>query len=99
MVDIKTSICQSHQHIDSFPLSRNVEWKMRSMWNTTSKTVSQYGFLMALIARYLCFQKPLVTAIRVIGSSCKAAIKLLNFFLNEANVNTIKSKQGRYFIP
>lgn len=45
-------------------------------------------------------QKPLLIAIRVIGGSCKAAIKLLNFFFhNEANVNTIKNKHGRYSIP
>lgn len=66
----------------------------------------QYWFLMAIRGCYLCFQKPLRTAVRGTGTavrgtggSRKAAIKLLNFFLNEANVNTIKSKQGRHFIP
>jgi len=48
VVDNKTSICQSHQRVSSspeiasFPLCRDVEWKMQNIWNTTLKTVGQY---------------------------------------------------------
>jgi len=69
------------------------------MRRTSLEARGQYWFLMAIRGCYLCFQKPLRTAVRGTGGSRKAAIKLLNFFLNEANVNTIKSKQGRHFIP
>lgn len=95
----KISLCCSEWLTKSSLTDSNVEQKMRSVKNSSLKTREQYWLLMAVIACYLCFQKPLLAAIRVIGGSCKEAIKVLNFFLNEANVNTIRSKQGRHFIP